>query len=94
MTGFHADPDALDALARQLADTAGEYAAAVPESDVGDLGPPAVSGALAALASEWAGRIRVVHDEFAASADSVRAAAKAYRTTDAAATDELGRTDG
>ncbi|WP_370962348.1 hypothetical protein [Amycolatopsis sp. cg9] len=93
MTGFHADPAALDTLARQLADTAGEYAAAAPDLDVGDLGPPAVSGALAALAVEWSGRLRDVHDDFAASAESVRAAAKAYRTADADAADRLGRTD-
>ncbi|MBE1493706.1 uncharacterized protein YukE [Amycolatopsis lexingtonensis] len=91
MTGFHADPAALDALARQLSDTAAEYAAAVPDLDVSDIGPPAVSGALAGLAAEWAGRIRGVHEDFAASAEAVRAAAKAYRTTDADAAEELGR---
>ncbi|MEU7787332.1 MULTISPECIES: hypothetical protein [unclassified Amycolatopsis] len=94
MTGFHADPAALDALARTLADTAGEYGAAVPDLDVGDLGPPAVSGALAALAREWSGRIGGVQEDFAGSAESVRAAAKTYRAADADAAERLGRADG
>lgn len=95
--GFHADPAALDALALRLEDTAEEYAAAASQVETaasGDLGPTSVSGALAVLAGEWSGRIRAVETDFTTAADSVRAAAKAYRTTDAAAAEELGRADG
>jgi hypothetical protein len=97
MTGFHADPAALDALALRLDDTAEEYAAAAAQVEAaasGELGPLSVSGALTALTGEWSGRIRAVETDFATAAGSVRAAAKAYRTTDAAAADELGRADG
>ncbi|MEV6641616.1 type VII secretion target [Amycolatopsis sp. NPDC051371] len=97
MTGFHADPAALDALALRLDDTAEEYAAAAAQLESaasGELGPLSVSSALAALTGEWSGRIRAVETDFATAAGSVRAAAKAYRTTDAAAADELGRADG
>jgi hypothetical protein len=94
--GFHADPAALDALALRLEDTAEEYGAAASEVETapGDLGPPAVTGALAMLTGEWSGRIRAVETDFATAAGSVRAAAKAYRATDAAAAEELGRADG
>jgi hypothetical protein len=94
MTGFHADPAALDALARRLEDTAGEFAAAAADVEVaasGDLGPQAVSAALAALTGEWSGRIRAVRTDYAAAADSVRTAAKAYRGSDANAREALGR---
>jgi|tagenome__1003787_1003787.scaffolds.fasta_scaffold15208796_1 hypothetical protein len=94
--GFHADPAALDALALRLEDTAEEYAAAASEIETapGDLGPAAVTSALAMLTGEWSGRIRAVETDFATAAGSVRAAAKAYRATDAAAAEELGRADG
>ena len=97
MTGFHADPAALDALAVRLEDTAEEYAAAAAQVEAAvsdDLGPLSVSAALAALTGDWSGRIRAVETDFATAAGSVRAAAKAYRTSDAAAAEELGRADG
>ncbi|WIX99287.1 hypothetical protein QRX60_35285 [Amycolatopsis mongoliensis] len=97
MTGFHADPAALDALALRLEDTAEDHAAAAAQVETaasGDLGPAVVSGALAVLAGEWSGRIRAVETDFAAAAADVRTAAQAYRTTDAAAAGELGRADG
>lgn len=96
MTGFHADPAALDELALRLEDTAEEYAAAAAqiEAPSGDFGPAAVSGALAALTGEWTGRIRVAESDFTAAATGVRAAAKAYRATDAAAAEELDSADG
>jgi hypothetical protein len=97
MTGFHADPAALDTLAFRLEDTAEEYAAAAAQVETaasGDLGPAAVAGALTALTGEWWSRIRAVETDFATAASSVRTAAKAYRTMDAAAADELRRTDG
>ncbi|MEV7044402.1 type VII secretion target [Amycolatopsis sp. NPDC051061] len=97
MTGFHADPAALDALALRLEDTASEYgeaAGSVETAASGELGPLSVSGALTALTGAWSGRIRAVETDFATAAGSVRAAAKAYRTTDAAAADELGRAHG
>lgn len=95
MSGFHADPAALDALASRLEDTAEEYRSAAhslaaPE----DLGPGPISAALAALTGEWSDRIRAVEQDFAAAATDVRTAAKAYRSTDAAAAEELGRADG
>ncbi|WP_410566898.1 DUF6507 family protein [Amycolatopsis sp. cmx-4-61] len=95
MTGFHADPAALDALARRLEDAADEYRSAAdslaaPEN----LGPGPVSAALTALTGEWSGRIRAVERDFAGAAAGVRTAAKAYRTTDTAAAEELGRADG
>ncbi|MEV7098935.1 hypothetical protein AB0M80_39505 [Amycolatopsis sp. NPDC051045] len=96
MTGFQADPAALDALALRLEDTAEEYAAAAAriEAPPGDFGPAAVSGALAALTGEWSGRIRAAERDFTAAATGVRTAAKAYRATDVAAAEELGRADG
>jgi hypothetical protein len=91
MTGFHADPAALDGLARRLEDTAEEFAAASADvATMGDLGSPAVSAALAALTGEWSGRIRAVQADYAAAADSVRAAAKAYRGADTSAVEALG----
>ncbi|QKV73624.1 DUF6507 family protein [Amycolatopsis sp. Hca4] len=95
MTGFHADPSALDALARRLADTADEYRSAAdslqpPE----DLGPGPVPAALTALTATWSGRIRAVEQNFADAAAGVRKAAQAYRATDTAAAEELGRADG
>lgn len=93
MSGFHADPAALDALARRLEDAAAEYAAADLELS-GDLGPPSVSSALTALTAEWSGRIRAVETDFTTAAAGVRAAAKAYRTADSAAAEDLGRADG
>ncbi|SEF20890.1 Excreted virulence factor EspC, type VII ESX diderm [Amycolatopsis pretoriensis] len=95
MTGFHADPAALDALARRLEDTAEEYgaaAASLPSPD--EVGPGPVAAALTALTGEWSGRIRAVERDFTAAAADVRTAAKAYRATDAAAAEELGRADG
>lgn len=93
MTGFHADPAALEALARRLEDTAEEYGTAADETDgAGDLGP-LVSDVLRAVTGEWADRIRAVRTEVGATAVSVRAAAKAYRTGDANAVAELRRTD-
>ncbi|WP_410622561.1 hypothetical protein [Amycolatopsis sp. cmx-8-4] len=92
MTGFHADPAALDALAVRLEDTADEFAAASADVEAtasGDLGPPAA--ALTALTGEWSGRIRAVRTDYAAAADSVRAAAKAFRGADASAAEALGR---
>ncbi|MGW5723795.1 hypothetical protein ACWEVP_47050 [Amycolatopsis sp. NPDC003865] len=95
MTGFHADPAALDALALRLDDVAEEYrAAAVSLSPPEDLGPGPVSAALTALTGEWSGRIRAVERDFTAAAADVRTAAKAYRETDAAAAEELDRADG
>ncbi|MDQ7808524.1 type VII secretion target [Amycolatopsis sp. A133] len=95
MTGFHADPSALDALARRLEDTADEYRSAAHSLEPpDDLGPAPVSAALTALTGEWSGRIRAVERDFASAAASVRTAAKAYRATDAAAAEELGRADG
>ncbi|WIX92152.1 type VII secretion target [Amycolatopsis sp. DG1A-15b] len=95
MTGFHADPSALDALALRLEDTADEYRSAAHSLEApDDLGPAPVSVALAALTGEWSGRIRAVETDFARAAASVRTAAKAYRATDAAAAEELGRADG
>ncbi|MEU0797728.1 type VII secretion target [Amycolatopsis sp. NPDC005961] len=94
MTGFHADPAALDALALRLEGTAEEYgaaAASVETAASGDFGPLAISGALAVLTGEWSGRIRAVETDFTTAASSVRAAAKAYGTTDAAAAEDLGR---
>ncbi|GHF94537.1 MULTISPECIES: DUF6507 family protein [Amycolatopsis] len=95
MTGFHADPAALDALAARLEDTADEYRSAADSLEApDDLGPGPVSAALTALAGELSGRIRAVETDFASAAAGVRTAAKAYRTTDAAAADELGRAGG
>ncbi|MDS0136023.1 MULTISPECIES: type VII secretion target [unclassified Amycolatopsis] len=95
MTGFHADPAALDALALRLEDTADEYRSAAHSLEVpDDLGPAPVSAALTALTGEWSGRIRAVERDFADAAAGVRTAANAYRATDAAAADELGRADG
>ncbi|WP_326950469.1 hypothetical protein OG439_17820 [Amycolatopsis sp. NBC_01307] len=94
MTGFHADPAALDALAVHLEDTADEFAAASADLEAtasGDLGPPAVAAALTALTGEWSGRIRAVGTDYAATADSVHAAAKAFRGADASAAEALGR---
>ncbi|MCR6483747.1 hypothetical protein M8542_13055 [Amycolatopsis sp. OK19-0408] len=93
MSGFHADPAALDALALRLEDAAAEYAA-VDLAPAGDLGPPSVSSALTALTAEWSGRIRAVETDFTAAATSVRAAAKVYRGADTAAAEDLGRADG
>jgi hypothetical protein len=94
MTGFHADPAALEELARRLEDTAEEYGTAAEEtSGSGDLGP-LVPDALGAVTGEWADRIRTVQTEVAATAASVRAAAKVYRTGDASAVEELRRADG
>ncbi|MGW4059264.1 type VII secretion target [Amycolatopsis sp. NPDC004747] len=98
MTGFHVDPVALDALALRLEDTADEYRAAAaaleaPEAP-GGLGPAPVSAALTALTGAWSGSIRAVQTDFADAAAGVRAAATAYRATDAAAAEELGRADG
>ncbi|MET8849533.1 type VII secretion target [Amycolatopsis sp. NPDC004625] len=93
MTGFHADPAALEALARRLEDTAAEYGTAADETGgSGDLGP-LVSDALRAVTGEWAARIRATQTEVAATAASVRAAATVYRTGDANAGEELRRTD-
>ncbi|WP_103344002.1 DUF6507 family protein [Amycolatopsis sp. CA-126428] len=95
MTGFHADPSALDALALRLEDTADEYRSAADSlAAPDDLGPAPVSAALAALTGEWSGRIRAVGTDFAGAATGVRTAAKAYRAADAAAAEELGRADG
>jgi hypothetical protein len=95
MTGFHADPAALDGLARRLEESEyGEAADSVETAASGELGPLSVAGALTALTGAWSGRIRAVETDFATAAGSVRAAAKAYRTTDAAAADELGRAHG
>ncbi|WP_326952630.1 hypothetical protein [Amycolatopsis sp. NBC_01286] len=94
MTGFHADPAALDALAVRLEDTADEFAAAAADVEAtasGDLGPQAVAAALTALTGEWSGRIRAVGTDYAATADSVHAAAKAFRGADASAAEALGR---
>ncbi|SFW84470.1 hypothetical protein [Amycolatopsis australiensis] len=94
MSGFHADPAALDALALRLEDTADEYSAAAAEAEAaasGDVGP--VVDALAALAAEWSGRIRAVERDVTTAAAGVRTAANAYRETDIAAADELGRAD-
>ncbi|MDT7805755.1 MAG: hypothetical protein QOI78_9188 [Actinomycetota bacterium] len=94
MTGFHADPAALDALARRLEETAEDFAAAsadVESTTSGDLGPPAVAAALTSLSGEWSGRIRAVQTDYAAAADSVRAAAKAYGGSDTSAAEALGR---
>ncbi|MEV4150858.1 hypothetical protein AB0J40_44905 [Amycolatopsis sp. NPDC049691] len=93
MTGFHADPAALEALASRLQDTAAEYrSAALSLEAPDDLGP--ISVALAGLTGEWSGRIRAAERDFATAAAGVRTAAKAYRATDAAAAEELDRTDG
>lgn len=97
MSGFHADPAALDALARRLEDAAGDYgtaATSVETAGSGDLGPAPVTGALAALTAGWAGRIRAAETDFGAAAASVRAAANKYRVTEAAAAEDLGRADG
>jgi hypothetical protein len=97
MSGFHADPAALDTLARRLEDTAEDHGTAAADTEAaatGNLGPPAVSSALTALTGEWSGRIRAVQTDFANAAASVRAAATAYRTTDANAAEDLGRADG
>lgn len=97
MSGFHADPAALETLARRLADTAEEFAEAAADVETaatGDLGPPSVTGALAALTGEWSTEIRTVQKDYAATAANVQAAAKAYRATDASAVEELGRIDG
>lgn len=97
MTGFHADPAALDGLAVRLEDTADEFAAATADVEAtasGDLGPPAIAAALTALTGEWSGRIRAVRTDYAAAADSVRAAAKAFRGSDASAEETLGRIAG
>lgn len=97
MTGFHADPAALDALALRLEDASEDYRAAavsVEAAGTGDLGPPSVTGALTALTAEWSGRIRAVETDFATAAAGVRTAAKAYRTADASAAEDLGRADG
>ncbi|WP_328456356.1 MULTISPECIES: hypothetical protein [unclassified Amycolatopsis] len=94
MTGFHADPAALDGLAVRLEDTADEFAAVSADVEAttdGDLGPPAIAAALTALTGEWSGRIRAVRTDYAAAADSVRAAAKAFRGADASAQEALGR---
>ncbi|UOZ05202.1 hypothetical protein [Amycolatopsis sp. WQ 127309] len=94
MTGFHADPAALDALAVRLVDTADEFAAASADVEAtasGDLGPPTVAAALTALTGEWSGKIRAVRTDYAATADSVHAAAKAFRGADASAAEALGR---
>ncbi|MEV6828695.1 hypothetical protein [Amycolatopsis sp. NPDC051102] len=94
MTGFHADPAALAALARRLEDTAQEYGTAADETGgSGDLGP-LVADAFRAVTGEWADRIRVVQEDFGATADGVRAAAEVYRTGDANAVAELRRADG
>ncbi|WP_033262271.1 hypothetical protein [Amycolatopsis vancoresmycina] len=94
MTGFHADPAALEALARSLEDVAEEYGAAADEtSGSGDLGP-LVPDALQAVTDEWAHRIRAAQQDFDAAAASVRTAAKVYRTGDATAVEELRRADG
>jgi uncharacterized protein YukE len=97
MSGFQADPAALEALALRLADTSEEFAEAAADLETaasGDLGPPAVTGALAALTGEWSTRIRTVQNDYATTAANVQAAAKAYRATDASAIEELGRVDG
>lgn len=95
MTGFHADPPALDALARRLDDTADEYRSAAHALEApDDLGPAPIPAALTALTGEWSGRIRAVGTDFASAAAGVRTAAKAYRATDVAAAEELGRADG
>ena len=94
MTGFQADPAALDDLARRLEETAEEFAAAsadVETTTSGDLGPPTVAAALTALTGDWSGRIQAVQTDYAAAADSVRAAARAYRGTDASAAETLSR---
>ncbi|MEV4052305.1 hypothetical protein AB0J55_14075 [Amycolatopsis sp. NPDC049688] len=94
MTGFHADPAALEELARRLEDAAEEYGAAADEtSGPGDLGP-LVPDALRAVTDEWADRIRAVQREIAATAASVRTAAQVYRTGDAGVVEELRRADG
>jgi hypothetical protein len=94
MTGFHADPAALAALARRLEDAAEEYGAAADEAaGPGDLGP-LVSDAFRALTGEWADRLRAVRTDVGAAAASVRTAAKAYGTADADAVEELRRADG
>ncbi|KDN22063.1 type VII secretion target [Amycolatopsis rifamycinica] len=95
MTGFHADPSALEALARRLEDTAAEYRAAADSLEApANPGPPPIATALAALAAEWSGRIRAVETDFTGAAADVRTAAKAYRTTDTTAAEQLGRADG
>jgi hypothetical protein len=94
MTGFHADPAALDGLAVRLEDTADEFASAAADVEAtasGDLGPPAISAALTALTGEWSGRIRAVRTDYAAAADNVRAAAKAFRGSDTNAAETLDR---
>ncbi len=94
MTGFHADPAALDALAVRLEDTADEFAAAAADVEAtatGDLGPQPVAAALTALTGEWSGRIRAVRTDYATAADNVRAAAKAFRGADASAAEALDR---
>ena len=97
MSGFHADPAALDALARRLEDTAAEYhatAAEIATAATADLGPAPVSAALATLTGEWSARIRAAEQDFGTAAAGVRAAATAYRAADADAAEKLDRTDG
>jgi hypothetical protein len=94
MTGFHADPAALEALARRLDDAAAEYGAVADEAaGSGDLGP-LVSDAFRALTDEWSDRIRAARAAAGATAASVRTAAKAYGAVDARAAEELRRADG
>jgi uncharacterized protein YukE len=96
MTGFHADPAALDGLAVKLADSADEFGAAAGdlETAAGDLGAAAVADALTELTAQWSGRLRAVQTDYATAAAGVRAAARAYRATDADAADALGRARG
>ncbi|MFJ9780027.1 type VII secretion target [Amycolatopsis sp. NPDC101161] len=95
MTGFHADPAALEALASRLEDTAEEYRSAAHSlATPDDLGPGPISAALAALTGEWSSRVKAVEKDFSTAAASVRTAAKAYQATDAAAAEELDRADG
>ncbi|WP_410673923.1 hypothetical protein [Amycolatopsis sp. cmx-4-68] len=97
MSGFHADPAALDVLARRLEDTAEDYgtaAAAIETAGAGDLGPASVTSAFATLTTGWSGRIREAETDFGAAAANVRAAAKKYGATEAAAAEDLGRADG
>ncbi|WP_410171929.1 type VII secretion target [Amycolatopsis heterodermiae] len=97
MTGFQADPAALNALARRLEETAEDFATASADVDsttTGDLGPRAVTAALTSLTAEWSGRIRAVQTDYAAAAESVRTAAKAYSGADTSAAEVLGRIAG
>ena len=94
MTGYTADPHALETAAGRLDDVAREIGAAAAGIDAragADLGPGGVTEAVDVLAANLAGRMRAVHSDLSAAAGNVAAAGAAYR--DAESRSGLGHRD-